>query len=55
MPVSSSFRTFIVEQLSRVVPRVRARSMFGGVGIYSGRGGVAAAPSKRSNPPARVD
>jgi TfoX/Sxy family transcriptional regulator of competence genes len=33
---SSSFRTFIVDQLSRVVPRVRARSMFGGVGIYSG-------------------
>lgn len=36
MPVSSSFRTFIVEQLSRVAPRVRARSMFGGVGIYAG-------------------
>jgi len=36
MSVSSSFRTFIVDQLSRVVPRVRARSMFGGVGIYSG-------------------
>jgi DNA transformation protein and related proteins len=36
MPVSSSFRTFIVDQLSRVVPRVRTRSMFGGVGIYAG-------------------
>jgi DNA transformation protein len=36
MPVSSTFRTFIVDQLSRVVPRVRARSMFGGVGIYAG-------------------
>src|SRR6266516_4907315 len=36
MPVSLSFRTFIVDQLSRVAPRVRARSMFGGVGIYSG-------------------
>ena len=36
MSVSPSFRSFIVEQLSRVVPRVRARSMFGGVGIYSG-------------------
>ena len=36
MPVSSSFRTFIVDQLSRVAPRVRTRSMFGGVGIYSG-------------------
>ena len=36
MPVSLSFRTFIVDQLSRIAPRVRARSMFGGVGIYSG-------------------
>jgi len=36
MSVSSSFRTFIVEQLGRAVPRIRARSMFGGVGIYSG-------------------
>lgn len=36
MPVSESFRTFIVDQLGRVVPRVRARSMFGGVGIYAG-------------------
>ncbi len=36
MPVSSSFRTFVVDQLSRVLPRVRARSMFGGVGVYSG-------------------
>lgn len=34
--VSSSFRTFIVDQLSRVAPRIRARSMFGGVGIYTG-------------------
>jgi DNA transformation protein len=36
MPVSASFRTFIVDQLGRVVPRVRTRSMFGGVGIYAG-------------------
>ena len=36
MPVSESFRTFIIDQLGRVVPRVRARSMFGGVGIYAG-------------------
>src|SRR5207253_11035414 len=36
MPVSSSFRTFIVDQLSRIAPRVRARPMFGGVGIYAG-------------------
>lgn len=36
MPVSESFRTFVVEQLSRVIPAVRARAMFGGVGIYEG-------------------
>jgi DNA transformation protein len=36
MSVSSSFRTFILDQLARAVPRIRARSMFGGVGIYSG-------------------
>jgi DNA transformation protein len=36
MAVSSSFRTFVLEQLSRAIPRVRARSMFGGVGIYAG-------------------
>ncbi len=36
MSVSSSFRTFIVDQLGRVVPQIRARSMFGGVGIYAG-------------------
>jgi DNA transformation protein and related proteins len=37
MPVSSSFRTFIVDQLSRIVPQLRVRGMFGGVGIYAGR------------------
>ncbi len=36
MPVSPSFQTFVVDQLSRVVPQVRGRRMFGGVGIYSG-------------------
>ena len=36
MGVSPSFRTFVLEQLSRLDSRVRARSMFGGVGIYSG-------------------
>lgn len=36
MPVSPTFRTFVIDQLSRVVPRIRARSMFGGVGIYAG-------------------
>jgi DNA transformation protein and related proteins len=34
--VSASFRTFVLEQLGRSVPNIRARSMFGGVGIYSG-------------------
>ena len=36
VPSSASFREFVIEQLSRVVPRVRSRSMFGGVGIYAG-------------------
>ena len=36
MTVSPTFRTFIVDQLTRVVAGVRARSMFGGVGIYAG-------------------
>jgi len=34
MPVSASFKTFVLEQLSAVVP-VSARAMFGGVGIYA--------------------
>jgi DNA transformation protein len=34
--VNPSFRTFVLEQLARLDSRVRARSMFGGVGIYSG-------------------
>lgn len=36
MAVSSSFRTFVLDQLRRVAPSVRGRSMFGGVGIYAG-------------------
>jgi DNA transformation protein len=36
MAVSPSFRSFIIDQLSRTVPHIRARSMFGGVGIYGG-------------------
>lgn len=36
MSVSPSFRTFILEQLSRSVRGIRARNMFGGVGIYCG-------------------
>jgi DNA transformation protein len=35
MTVSSSFRTFILEQLGRSVRGIRGRNMFGGVGIYS--------------------
>lgn len=34
MPVHPEYRAFALEQLGRVVP-VTARSMFGGVGIYS--------------------
>ena len=36
MSVSYGFRTFALEQLQRTVPDVRARSMFGGVGVYAG-------------------
>ena len=36
MAVSQSFRTLVLDQLGRTVPRIRARSMFGGVGIYAG-------------------
>lgn len=36
MAVTPSFRAFVLEQLGRVAPRVRGRSMFGGVGIYAG-------------------
>jgi DNA transformation protein and related proteins len=35
MPVSADFRAYVLEQMERVLP-VSARSMFGGVGIYSG-------------------
>ena len=36
MTVSQSFKTFVLEQLGRRVQSIRGRSMFGGVGIYSG-------------------
>ena len=36
MAVSPGFRAFVLEQLGRVAPEVRGRSMFGGVGLYSG-------------------
>lgn len=35
MSVSAEFRAWALEQLGRVTPAVTARSMFGGVGIYS--------------------
>ncbi len=35
MAVSASYREFVLEQLGAVAP-VAAKSMFGGVGIYSG-------------------
>jgi DNA transformation protein len=33
--VSPSFRSFVLDQLARTIPGIRARSMFGGVGIYA--------------------
>lgn len=36
MAVSTNYRSFILEQLGRALPDIRARSMFGGVGVYSG-------------------
>ncbi|MDB4949123.1 MAG: hypothetical protein JWM27_1772 [Gemmatimonadetes bacterium] len=34
MPVSAAYREYVLEQLGRVAP-VTAKSMFGGVGVYS--------------------
>src|SRR6187549_3889376 len=36
MPVSASFKAFVMEQLDRTTPDLHARNMFGGVGIYAG-------------------
>jgi DNA transformation protein len=36
MSVTPEFRTFVIDQMSRVVGGVRARAMFGGVGVYAG-------------------
>jgi DNA transformation protein len=36
MPVTASYRAFILERLQHALPEVRARDMFGGVGIYAG-------------------
>jgi DNA transformation protein len=35
MSVNPSFRAFALEQLGRTTPAIRARNMFGGVGIYA--------------------
>ena len=36
MPVTPSYRDFVLDQLGRVIPNVRGRGMFGGVGVYAG-------------------
>ena len=36
MPVTPSYRAFVLDQLGRVTEGIRARGMFGGVGIYAG-------------------
>jgi DNA transformation protein len=36
VPVSESYRTFLLDQLGRAADRVRMKSMFGGVGVYAG-------------------
>jgi DNA transformation protein len=33
--VGEGFRAFVLEQLARTTPALRARNMFGGVGLYS--------------------
>jgi DNA transformation protein len=35
MAVTESYKAFVLEQLARVASGIRARRMFGGVGIYS--------------------
>jgi DNA transformation protein len=36
MSVTPSFRAFVLDQLGLSITGIRARSMFGGVGIYAG-------------------
>ena len=36
MSISDSYRTFVLDQLGRVIERVRIKSMFGGAGVYAG-------------------
>lgn len=33
--MNESYRTLVLEQLARVTPGIRARPMFGGVGLYA--------------------
>src|SRR3982750_229044 len=35
MPVSDGYLTYVLDQLRPVVPGVRARRMFGGIGLYA--------------------
>lgn len=35
MAVSPEYQTFVLDQLRRVLPGVRAKRMFGGVGLYA--------------------
>lgn len=35
MAVSAGYQTFVLDQLRRVLPDVRAKRMFGGVGLYA--------------------
>jgi DNA transformation protein and related proteins len=36
MALRSSFQILVLDQLSRAIPGIRSRAMFGGVGIYAG-------------------
>ncbi len=36
MAVSPDYETFVLDQLRRVLPDVRAKRMFGGAGVYAG-------------------
>ncbi|AMW06998.1 TfoX/Sxy family protein [Gemmatimonas phototrophica] len=36
MTVTATYRAFVLEHLTRALPDIRARDMFGGVGIYCG-------------------
>lgn len=36
MSVSDSYKAYVLEQLGRLRPDIRSRSMFGGVGVYAG-------------------